>query len=70
MSPQAHYHPFFFLLMALVAIAELAMTAFLINELNEQNHWPTPHYRSLCAISELSSRFRKQIPSQTGLLLL
>jgi len=33
--------------MALVAMAELAMTAFLINEVNEQNHWPTPGYRSL-----------------------
>ncbi|TDL28448.1 hypothetical protein BD410DRAFT_780958 [Rickenella mellea] len=44
---QVHYHPFFFLLMALVAMAELILTGFLIEEGNEHNDWLSPRFHSL-----------------------
>jgi len=47
MSAQVHYHPFFFLLMALVAMTELGLTAFLINAGNEHDTWPSPRYHVL-----------------------
>lgn len=41
------YHPWLFLLMTLVAIAELGLTAFLIDAGNASHTWPTPRYHSL-----------------------
>lgn len=46
-AAQVHYHPFFFLLMALVAMTELGLTAFLINAGNEHDSWPSPRYHAL-----------------------
>ncbi|KAH8120338.1 hypothetical protein DFH11DRAFT_1559613 [Phellopilus nigrolimitatus] len=46
-SQSIHYHPFFFLLMALVAMTELGLTSFLINAGNDSDTWPTPQYHSL-----------------------
>ena len=42
-----NYHPFFFLLMALVAMTELGLTAFLINSGNDFDTWPSPRYHKL-----------------------
>ncbi|KLO14440.1 hypothetical protein SCHPADRAFT_889238 [Schizopora paradoxa] len=41
------YHPLFFLLMGLVAMAELGLTAFLINQGNDSKSWPSPRYHHL-----------------------
>ncbi|EJD03947.1 uncharacterized protein FOMMEDRAFT_133307 [Fomitiporia mediterranea MF3/22] len=41
------YHPVFFLLMALVAMAELGLTSFLINAGNESDTWPSTRYHKL-----------------------
>ena len=44
---KAHYHPFLFALMSTCAIAELGLTAFLIEAGNEHHTWPSPRYHSL-----------------------
>lgn len=46
-SQAIRYHPFFFLLMALVAMTELGLTSFLINAGNESDNWPSQRYHSL-----------------------
>ncbi|KAL5495251.1 hypothetical protein ACEPAI_714 [Sanghuangporus weigelae] len=46
-SQSVRYHPFFFLLMALVAMAELGLTSFLINAGNESDTWPSSRYHKL-----------------------
>lgn len=48
-SQSVRYHPFFFLLMALVAMAELGLTSFLINAGNENDSWPSSRYHKLYA---------------------
>ena len=42
-----NYHPFFFFLMALVAMTELGLTAFLIHSGNDFDTWPSPRYHKL-----------------------
>jgi len=44
---RAHLHPYLFFLMTLSAIAELGLTAFLINAGNLNGTWPSPRYHSL-----------------------
>jgi len=44
---KAHYHPFLFALMSTCALAELGLTAFLIEAGNEHHTWPSPRYHSL-----------------------
>jgi hypothetical protein len=44
---KAHYHPFLFALMSTCALAELGLTAFLIEAGNENHTWPRPRYHSL-----------------------
>jgi len=44
---KAHYHPFLFALMSTCALAELGLTAFLIEAGNENHTWPSPRYHSL-----------------------
>lgn len=46
-SVQGHYHPLLFLLMALVAVAELGLTAFLISVGNEIDWWASSRYHAL-----------------------
>jgi len=46
---KAHYHPFLFATMAFSAMAELGLTAFLVNAGNEHHTWPSPKYHSLYA---------------------
>jgi len=48
---KVHYHPFLFALMALCAIAQSALTAFLIDRGNEDHSWPTPRYHHLLIFS-------------------
>ncbi|KAJ6509564.1 hypothetical protein C8R47DRAFT_1174196 [Mycena vitilis] len=44
---QAHYHPFLFTMMILFSIAELGLTAFLVNAGNTHGTWPSPRYHAL-----------------------
>ncbi|KAJ7487629.1 hypothetical protein B0H11DRAFT_2408685 [Mycena galericulata] len=44
---QAHYHPFLFTMLILVGVAELGLTAFLVNAGNTHGTWPSPRYHSL-----------------------
>lgn len=44
---KGHYHPFLFLLMTLCAIAEMGLTAFLIDAGNASGEWASPRYHSL-----------------------
>ncbi|KAJ7630968.1 hypothetical protein FB45DRAFT_979159 [Roridomyces roridus] len=47
---QAHYHPFLFTMMLLTGIAELGLTAFLVNAGNAAGKWPSPRYHSLLLV--------------------
>lgn len=49
-SQTVRYHWWFFLLMALVAMTELGLTAFLINAGNEHDTWPSPRYHKLYVV--------------------
>lgn len=44
---EAHYHPFLFTTLTLCAMAELGLTAFLINASVDKQTWPTPRYHHL-----------------------
>jgi hypothetical protein len=44
---KAHYHPFLFALMSTCAMAEVGLTAFLIEAGNENHSWPSARYHSL-----------------------
>jgi len=44
---KANYHPFLFTSITMSALAELALTAFLIGKGNENRTWPTNRYHSL-----------------------
>lgn len=44
---KANYHPFLFTTITMSALAELALTAFLIGKGNENRTWPTERYHSL-----------------------
>ncbi|KAJ6575144.1 hypothetical protein B0H19DRAFT_1127378 [Mycena capillaripes] len=44
---QAHYHPFLFTMMILSGVAELGLTAFLVNAGNTHGTWPSPRYHAL-----------------------
>ncbi|KAJ7786344.1 hypothetical protein B0H16DRAFT_1657679 [Mycena metata] len=44
---EAHYHPFLFTMMILSGVAELGLTAFLVNAGNTHGTWPSPRYHSL-----------------------
>ncbi|KAJ6604679.1 hypothetical protein DFH09DRAFT_898585 [Mycena vulgaris] len=44
---QAHYHPFLFTMMVLTGVAELGLTAFLVNAGNTHGTWPSPRYHAL-----------------------
>ncbi|KAJ6610019.1 hypothetical protein B0H10DRAFT_1812306 [Mycena sp. CBHHK59/15] len=44
---KAHYHPFLFSMMILAGMAELGLTAFLVNAGNARNTWPSPRYHAL-----------------------
>ncbi|KAJ7492590.1 hypothetical protein FB451DRAFT_1021393 [Mycena latifolia] len=44
---QAHYHPFLFTMMLLSGVAELGLTAFLVNAGNAHDTWPSPRYHAL-----------------------
>ncbi|KAJ7783820.1 hypothetical protein DFH07DRAFT_205794 [Mycena maculata] len=44
---QAHYHPFLFTMMILSGVAELGLTAFLVNAGNTHGTWPSPRYHSM-----------------------
>jgi len=43
----ASYHPFLFLLICLIAIAELGLTAYLVNLFNGMGAYPSGEYESL-----------------------
>lgn len=44
---EAHYHPFLFTTLTLCAMAELGLTAFLINTGTDKQTWPTSRYHHL-----------------------
>jgi hypothetical protein len=44
---EAHYHPFLFSTMALLGMAEIAVTAYLINSVNEQSWLPSERLREM-----------------------
>ncbi|THV04931.1 hypothetical protein K435DRAFT_148642 [Dendrothele bispora CBS 962.96] len=44
---RARYHPFLFAMMALSAMAELGLSAFLVSKGNEQKIWPSARYHVL-----------------------
>jgi len=46
-SFSAHYHPILFALMSTCAVAEVGLTAFLIEAGNENHTWPSARYHSL-----------------------
>jgi hypothetical protein len=50
---KAHYHPILFALMSTCALAELGLTAFLIEAGNENHTWPNARYHSLYVKSTL-----------------
>ncbi|KAJ7225486.1 hypothetical protein GGX14DRAFT_639132 [Mycena pura] len=48
MSPaEAHYHPLLFSMMSLAGLAEMGLTAFLVNAGNTHGTWPSPRYHAL-----------------------
>ncbi|KAH6917357.1 hypothetical protein BKA70DRAFT_1251959 [Coprinopsis sp. MPI-PUGE-AT-0042] len=44
---EAHYHPFLFSTMALLGMAEVSVTAYLINSINEETWFPSERHRAL-----------------------
>jgi len=47
---KAHYHPILFVLMSTCAVAEVGLTAFLIEAGNEHHTWPGARYHSLYVV--------------------
>jgi len=45
-----YYHPYLFTLIALVAMAEMGLTSFLLNRGNQHDTWPSPRYHSLLVL--------------------
>ncbi|EGO24428.1 hypothetical protein SERLADRAFT_389628 [Serpula lacrymans var. lacrymans S7.9] len=52
---KAHCHPFLFALITVCAMAELGLTAFLINDSNEKHNWPNQRYQSLVILMEFNA---------------
>ncbi|KAJ7092758.1 hypothetical protein C8R44DRAFT_646760 [Mycena epipterygia] len=57
---QAHYHPFLFTMMILAGVAELGLTAFLVNAGNTHGTWPSSRYHSMLLFMLFNARFTVQ----------